>query len=158
MNNCFWCRQDCQRTCLKLTTSTQMTPSDPNYGLLSDDYITVPVVYRESCYICRDPEYAQMGLPLCRLCSKCSVGHVPADDSVCDDCGHDNSWVSPENFFEYATNSPDWSVAQKGDCIIALDLRLTDDLIAEGKENDKRREERRKNSVAFRENKPEERE
>lgn len=43
---------------------------------------------RSNCYICRDPDFAQMGLPLCTSCSKCK-GHVAADDSVCDDCGHD---------------------------------------------------------------------
>jgi hypothetical protein len=30
-----------------------------------------------------------MGLPLCRPCSECK-GHIAADDSVCDDCGHDD--------------------------------------------------------------------
>jgi hypothetical protein len=43
---------------------------------------------RSDCYICRDPDFAQMGLPLCTACSKCK-GHVPADDSVRSDCGHD---------------------------------------------------------------------
>jgi hypothetical protein len=45
-------------------------------------------LYRDYCYICRDPEYAAMGLPLCRRCGECG-GHVAADDCVCDDCGHD---------------------------------------------------------------------
>jgi hypothetical protein len=30
-----------------------------------------------------------MGLPLCFKCERCN-GHVPADDSVCDDCGFDH--------------------------------------------------------------------
>lgn len=45
-----------------------------------------PDVYRSSCYICNDPDFAQMGLPLCGPCRFCK-GHVAADDSVCDDCG-----------------------------------------------------------------------
>jgi len=69
-------------------TVTQRT--DPAYFLLHDGHTSTPIteIYRESCYICRDPEFAQMGLPLCYKCSKCG-GHVAADDSVCDDCGHD---------------------------------------------------------------------
>ena len=47
-----------------------------------------PVVHSATCYICNDPEYAQMGLPLCRKCPKCG-GHIPADDYACDSCGYD---------------------------------------------------------------------
>lgn len=43
-------------------------------------------VYKENCYICRDPEFSLMGLPLCFPCNKCG-GHVAADDIKCDDCG-----------------------------------------------------------------------
>lgn len=43
-------------------------------------------IYREDCYICKDPEFAQLGMPLCRPCSVCG-GHVATDDCVCDDCG-----------------------------------------------------------------------
>jgi len=68
--------------------SVPMKPSDPAYWMLEDDFTTAPTVYLESCYICRDPEFAQMGLPLCYAC-KCG-GHVPADDTVCSDCGFDN--------------------------------------------------------------------
>ena len=52
---------------------------------------------RTGCYICEDPEYALMGLPLCTACPKCS-GHVAADDSCCDDCGHDSyeSWCEEQ--------------------------------------------------------------
>jgi hypothetical protein len=46
-------------------------------------------VYKVGCYICEDPSFARMGLPLCRPCAKCG-GHVAADDTVCDDCGHDD--------------------------------------------------------------------
>lgn len=45
-------------------------------------------VHDDDCYICRDPEFAMMGLPLCYACSKCK-GHVPADDCICTVCGHD---------------------------------------------------------------------
>jgi len=43
---------------------------------------------RHGCYICEDPEYSLMGLPLCTACPKCG-GHVAADGTRCDDCGHD---------------------------------------------------------------------
>jgi hypothetical protein len=71
-----------------------MKPDDPAYFLLEQGLhdptkrsrATAP--YRESCYICRDPEFALMGLPLCFACPYCK-GHIAADDSVCDDCGKD---------------------------------------------------------------------
>jgi len=47
-------------------------------------------VYRDGCYICEDPEFAQLGLPLCYPCNACG-GHCQADDSVCDDCGKDQT-------------------------------------------------------------------
>lgn len=67
---------------------TVTQPDDPAYALLQDDFTTTPTVYKRGCYICEDPEFAQMGLPLCRPCPSCG-GHVAADDSVCDDCGKD---------------------------------------------------------------------
>jgi hypothetical protein len=63
--------------------------SDPAYLLLIDGVETVPVVHKKTCYICEDPEFAQMGLPLCRKCPACG-GHIAADDTVCDDCGLDD--------------------------------------------------------------------
>lgn len=44
---------------------------DPAYWMLLDGHVTVPVVHSDSCYICRDPEYAAMGLPLCYPCPAC---------------------------------------------------------------------------------------
>jgi len=67
--------------------SIPMKPDDPAYWMLFDGVTTTPVVYSPDCYICNDPEFAQMGLPLCRKCS-CG-GHIAADDSVCDDCEQD---------------------------------------------------------------------
>lgn len=53
----------------------------------------VPV--RKGCYICEDPEFELMGLPLCRSCPQCTIqgrpGHIPADDTVCDECGLDEA-------------------------------------------------------------------
>lgn len=49
---------------------------------------STPTVYRDSCYICRDPDYAQMGMSLCFRCYSCG-GHVAADDCICDECGSD---------------------------------------------------------------------
>jgi hypothetical protein len=50
--------------------------------------VTETLTQRTGCYICDDPEYALMGLPLCYPCPACG-GHIPADDCVCDDCGRD---------------------------------------------------------------------
>lgn len=73
--------------------SVPMRKDDPAYFLLQEGLKdpskrSRPKVYKEGCYICDDPEFALMGLPLCYPCSKCG-GHVPADDSICDECGHD---------------------------------------------------------------------
>ena len=92
LNVCFWCHEECGGTCLEVTKSTQMKPEDPAYFLLTDSYTSTPKVYREGCYICEDPEFAQMGLPLCKPCLECQKagrgdGHIPADDEECDDCG-----------------------------------------------------------------------
>lgn len=84
---CHWCHKECGGTCLRLTASTQMRTDDPAYFLLRDGKVSTPTVYREDCYICRDPEFAQMGLSLCRPCDVCEDGHVPADDEICEDCG-----------------------------------------------------------------------
>ena len=71
---------------------TVTRPDDPAQTLLNDDFQSQPVVYEENCYICNDPEFAQMGLPLCRRCPACG-GHVQADDVVCWDCGlNDNKF------------------------------------------------------------------
>lgn len=68
---------------------TVTKPTDPAYQLMLDPTIqSYPTIYRDYCYICVDPEFAMMGLPLCYECSKCK-GHVAADDTRCDDCGHD---------------------------------------------------------------------
>ena len=58
--------------------------------LFNDSHTTTPVpgIYNADCYICRDPDFAQMGLPLCKPCLQCGA-HVPADDDLCDN-GHDN--------------------------------------------------------------------
>jgi hypothetical protein len=68
--------------------SKPMQPGDPAYWMLTDDVTSTPVAYRAGCYICEDPEFAAMGLPLCRVCPWCE-GHVAADDTVCDNCGRD---------------------------------------------------------------------
>lgn len=69
--------------------SRPLPPDDPAQILLQDPNIySTPTIYKEGCYICEDPEFAQMGLPLCFECFKCK-GHVAADDCECDDCGQD---------------------------------------------------------------------
>lgn len=111
---CHWCGNPCDGTCLGMPLQedgqggpVQMKPSDPAYFLLTDGHTTRPQVYREGCYICEDPEFAAMGLPLCEPCPRCTDeyrvenpaevqggiavhrGHIPADDPTCEDCGYD---------------------------------------------------------------------
>lgn len=83
---CYWCQTACGGKCLGV--SNQMTPSDPAYWMLTDSHVSTPTVHSDNCYICNDPEFAQMGLPLCKPCVTCG-GHVAADDNICDDCGAD---------------------------------------------------------------------
>lgn len=67
-------------------------------GQITEDetkWISKTTVYNERCYICRDPEFALMGLPLCYPCPVCGA-HVPADDTTCDD-GHE---LEPEDWEE----------------------------------------------------------
>jgi len=72
--------------------SIPMKHDDPAYWLLEEGLsgkrkMKFPSVFNENCYICRDPEFSLMGLPLCYPCPICGA-HVPADDCVCDN-GHD---------------------------------------------------------------------
>ena len=67
--------------------SIPLKPDDPCQFLLQNPNIyTIPVFNRKGCYICEDPEFAEMGLPLCYKCMFCE-GHVPADSNACSDCG-----------------------------------------------------------------------
>lgn len=93
---CFWCEKDCGGNCLgvnHVNGPKQMIPEDPAYFLLSSGHTTPKTAHSDRCYICRDPEYAQMGLPLCTYCGTCtakegqSAGHIPADDVECSVCG-----------------------------------------------------------------------
>lgn len=77
-----------------------MRPNDPAYWMLEKGkreeifgaqgkvWRSETDVYKDGCYICEDPEYSLMGMPLCYPCNQCG-GHVAADDCVCDDCGAD---------------------------------------------------------------------
>lgn len=62
--------------------SNPMKSSDPAYWMLHDGFESKPITYYKNCYICNDPEFAKMGLPLCYQCIVCK-GHVAADDCVC---------------------------------------------------------------------------
>lgn len=83
--------------------SLPLKQSDPAYWMLergemeaeeTEEYIwrSKPKVYSADCYICNDPEFSLMGLPLCNPCQLCG-GHVPADDEDCDDCGVSARWL-----------------------------------------------------------------
>lgn len=66
---------------------------DPAMSLLNDPNVRSfsrlhPDKISNTCYICLDPEFSAMGLPLCYPCAACG-GHVTADDTVCDECGVD---------------------------------------------------------------------
>lgn len=81
-------------------TSQPLRANDPAAWMLGDDHPTSkPQVHSSSCYICLDPEFARMGLPLCRSCEQCGEGkgHVPADDDTCTVCGHIE--MDPEDLF-----------------------------------------------------------
>ena len=51
--------------------SVALNPSDPAFFMLLDKFVSHPVVHDQRCYICRDPEFAQMGMPLCTPCPAC---------------------------------------------------------------------------------------
>lgn len=68
--------------------STPMPSDDPAQFLKNTPHTSTPTVFKQNCYICRDPEFAQMGLSLCYPCLACG-GHVSADDTVCDVCRAD---------------------------------------------------------------------
>lgn len=73
-----------------MNCSDSGTKSKPPFGGLRPVLTPrVAEVYSKNCYICNDADYARWGLPLCYPCPCCG-GHVPADDSVCDDCG---KWI-----------------------------------------------------------------
>lgn len=71
---------------------TVTQPDDPAYALLLDPHTSTSTVYKRGCYICEDPEFAAMGLPLCNSCGLCG-GHVAADNVECDDCGADQEML-----------------------------------------------------------------
>jgi hypothetical protein len=70
-----------------------MDIDDPAYWMLTHGETSSTDIRKRGCYICEDPEYAQMGMSLCQACAECSAktgkpaGHVPADDEECDECG-----------------------------------------------------------------------
>jgi hypothetical protein len=74
-------------------------PGDPAYWMLFDGFTTTPAVHRKGCYICEDPEFARMGLPLCRKCPECG-GHIAADDYVCDACGLADGFLENKGYSE----------------------------------------------------------
>jgi hypothetical protein len=80
--------------------STPLDKTDPAYwmieeGMNNPSSRTKTSVHKSGCYICEDPEFSLMGLPLCYPCAKCG-GHVAADDCICDDCGQDQSIIERE--------------------------------------------------------------
>lgn len=85
-----WLLTDEEREAKGMGPWTQM--DDPAHLLLTDEHESKPVVHDSDCYICLDPEFAKMGLPLCRPCPECQredrgLGHVPADVYECTICG-----------------------------------------------------------------------
>jgi hypothetical protein len=68
--------------------SVPMRKDDPAYflleqGLKNPEKQSVKRVYDSSCYICRDPEFALMGLPVCKPCPV----PVTADNGIVTECG-----------------------------------------------------------------------
>lgn len=74
------------------TPRMHQRPTDPAYDMLDKVPVTEQKVYRSTCYICTDREFARLGMPLCNPCCNCRTkgadGHIAADDGECDDCGH----------------------------------------------------------------------
>jgi hypothetical protein len=100
-----------------LEHSVASKPYDPAFVLLLDGVTSDPVVYREGCYICEDPEFAAMGLPLCFKCPACvrsgrGLGHIPADDNECDECGYQHS---PLDYGEKGRILPEPSLPPPGE-------------------------------------------
>lgn len=74
--------------------SVPLKKTDPAYwmfeqGLSDPSKRSTSTVHKDGCYICEDPEFSLMGLPLCYPCVKCG-GHVAADDTVCDVCNYED--------------------------------------------------------------------
>jgi hypothetical protein len=75
-------------------------------------------IHKDGCYICEDPEFRLMGLPLCQPCpvvvdGKVCGEHCAADDSVCDE-GHDlQEWYEFTNYVEHEFD-PDTPVPVPG--------------------------------------------
>lgn len=86
---------------------TPMPQGDPAQALIASAGMTVPTIYRQGCYICMDPEFALMGMSLCRVCPDCG-GHIPGDDVVCDDCHYDLTWPDvtreDEGFYRFGSD------------------------------------------------------
>ena len=97
-------------------------PRDAAFWMLLDGKTSTPVVHRRGCYICEDPEYAAMGLPLCWKCPRCG-GHIAADDENCDDCmycinpGHQTGadGLDPDGFGVLPADDEGFWVAPYGD-------------------------------------------
>lgn len=78
--------------------SRPLPVDDPAYWMLErgrrdPSKRSTTTVFDPKCYICKDPEFALMGLPLCKPCpvpvnGKPCGEHVPADDPICK-AGHD---------------------------------------------------------------------
>ena len=89
--------------------SLPMKSDDPAYWMLFDGVETTPTTYNKDCYICNDPEFAQMGLPLCPSCLICGA-HVPADNNICDNeheqptCPEDEIRIRKEHNLEIPEN------------------------------------------------------
>lgn len=77
------------------TPRMHQRPHDPAREMLDKVPVTKQKVHRATCYICIDREFARLGMPLCNVCCQCSAkalagaGHIAADDTQCDDCGHE---------------------------------------------------------------------
>jgi len=76
-----------------------------NHEITADEatWITPKDIHKDGCYICEDPEFALMGLPLCKPCPLCGA-HWAADDGQCDnECAVDGWYIDgqPEDFAIY---------------------------------------------------------
>ena len=66
---------------------------------------THPEIYKSTCYICIDEEFALMGMPVCKPCPMCGV-HWAADDGECDNGCDIEGYYIDNNLGLYADEAP----------------------------------------------------
>ena len=69
------------------TNGIRVTPLDNPPCYPAEREGSAKTIHKDGCYICEDPEFERMGLPLCYACPTCGA-HVAADEAGCKECGY----------------------------------------------------------------------